>query len=133
MRRSAFLGSDAVRERQQAGAGDDEHFGERVGRVGERFGKRYLGDLSESLANELIDFGKDKIPDMIERRNAARQLERYADDIAKRLRESLDARRKPHPELDADAVCGALSETLNGHISTHFLVAKDLDPRLIAM
>ncbi len=80
----------------------------------------------------MIDFGKEKIPDLIERRNAARQFERYADDIVKRLRESLDARRKPHPELDADAVCGELSETLNGHISTHFLVAKDLDPRIIA-
>ena len=29
-------------------------------------------------------------------------------------------------------MCGELSETLNGHISTHFLVAKDLDPRVIA-
>lgn len=69
---------------------------------------------------------------MIERRNAARQFERYAADIVKWLRELLDARRKPHPELDADAVCGELSETLNGHISTHFLMAKDLDPCIIA-
>ena len=42
-------------------------------------GKRYLGDRGdrgESLASELIDFGKDKIPDMIERRNAEEQIDR---------------------------------------------------------
>lgn len=94
--------------------------------------KRYLGDLSQDLFGELIDFGKEKIPDLIERRNAARQFERYADDILKRMLQSLETRRKKHPELDDDAICRELSETISGRITEHYLVAKELDPRVIA-
>lgn len=94
--------------------------------------KRYLGELSQDLVGELLDFGKEKIPDLIERRNAARQFERYADDILRRMPESLEARRKKHPELDDDAICRELTETLSGRITEHFLIAKDLDPRVIA-
>ncbi len=111
--------------------------------------KRYLGDLSQDLVGELIDFGKEKIPDVIERRNAARQFERYADDILKRMLQSLETRRKRHPELDDDAVARELMVTFLGYeapngpyaspirfiptrITEHFLIAKDLDPRIVA-
>ncbi len=94
--------------------------------------KRYLGDLNAELVGGLIDFGREKIPDLIERRSAARHFERYADEILKKLLESLAARRKQHPALDDDAVCRELIETINGRITEHFLLAKDLDPRIIA-
>lgn len=94
--------------------------------------KRYLGELSLELVGDLLDYGKEKIPDLFERRNAARQFERYADEILKRLLQSLETRRKKHPELDDDAICRELTETISGRITEHYLVAKDLDLRVIA-
>lgn len=94
--------------------------------------KRYLNDPNFELAGELVDWAKEKIPDLMERRNAARQFERFADEILKKLQESLESRRKQHPELDADAVCHEITLTLQGRVTEHFLIAKDLDPRVVA-
>lgn len=100
--------------------------------LGTWLARRSLGERSDFVTGEFSDWASEKIPDVIERRNAARQFETFSDEILKKLRESLETRLDQHPEIDADGVLHELSKTLFGRVTEHFLIAKTLDPRVVA-
>jgi hypothetical protein len=96
--------------------------------LGTWLARRCLGERSDVVKGEFSDWASEKIPDVIERRNAGRQFETFSDEILKKLRESLETRLDQHPEMDSDGVLHQLSITISGRVTEHFLIAKTLDP-----
>lgn len=101
------------------------------GAIAKWLAARFFDDTGADVGGGLTDLARNKIPDVIERRNAVRQFDAFADRILQKLRESLEIRCNRLPQLDADRVFHELSQTLGAGVSDHFLRARDVDPLVI--
>lgn len=89
--------------------------------------KMYLQEPVDAIGAELVDIGKGKIANYLDRRAATRQFEGIGESITAQLLPFFEAETLPH-ELNAEAVIDQLARTLDGNVSAEFFLARDLDP-----